>query len=177
MKAVSTLLALLWHLLLGIGRLLLSIVSTTIVVVGILVLVVKIVIRRLWRLFSKGYQSTWNALYARIGKPVCEICKHPKAKGRMVTHSDCCNRWVHDDCHASEAVAHMINEGATVQAAAAFKLAQAGRAPLAMRTLISSLRELRGDPYRPALFQKIARAKKLSTGMSLAEALLIMAVG
>lgn len=177
MERITTLLALVIHFALGLVRIALSILSGIIMVLGIIALAAKIVVRGTWQKFARGYTKTWNVLYARLGKPVCEICKQSKLKDRIVVYQDCCDRWAHSDCHLAEKVAKMIHRGNTSKAAAFFALKREGKVPLALHTLIRCLRELRGDEYLPALFGRVARVKMMSLRMSMAEAMFVALTG
>lgn len=176
MKVISYILAGSFHLLLGLGRFLISLISAVITIVAIIVLVVKITVRVVggffWNLFAEGFQDTWNAIYARIGKPKCEICGKHKSRGKLVFFNDCCERWAHQECHMSDKVATMIDHGNYMKASAYFKLGTAGQLPIALRTLVQCLRVLRG-PDSAGLFKQVARVKKMSTGMSLNQAMMI----
>jgi hypothetical protein len=176
MKAISYVIAGLFHLFIGLGRFFISLVSAVITIVGIIVLVVRIIFRVVggffWNLFSEGFQDTWNAIYARIGKPTCEICGKHKSRGKLVFFNDCCDRWAHQECHMSEKVAMMIDQGKHTKASAYFKLGTAGKLPIALRTLVQCLRVLRG-PDSAGVFKQVARIKKMSTGMSLQQAMLV----
>lgn len=177
MKTISTLLALLYHLVLGIGRLAMSLIIGVISLLGVIAIVLKVAVRFIWRKFAKGYQETWNVLYSRLGKPTCKICGKAKAKDRIVTYHECCKKWAHNDCHVSEKVAHMIVKGDNVTAAAYMTLGREGAIPLAYSTLVLVLRTLISDPYRPGLYARIARVKKLSNGMGVFDAMLAAMIG
>lgn len=177
MKTISIVLAFVAHFFLGLWRLINAIAEAIAHVVILIYVVVKVLLRRFWHLFAYNYQDTYNSIYSRLGKPVCEICGKPKVKNHPVTFGDCCDRWTHDNCHAIEDVAGLINKNELLKAAALYKVFELNNIELVAKTLVATVRKMSGDPYKNDLFKRIFMTKGLSKSIPEGAARLILCLG
>lgn len=178
MKKVSevliSILALSWHFCLGIVRLIIALIGAIIMITGLVLITCKILFRRFWKLFSRGYQETWNSLYSKLGKPECEICGRSKTSELVIhTHT---HGWVHKSCFAAKKIALEIHEGNLQTAAAHMLLCREAKLPQAFKVIVRSLRELY-PPNKPGLYKRISHVRDMSNDMTFFDALLLATIG
>lgn len=166
---LASLLATATHTVLGTFRLILVILGIFLSLLKIVWLSIRIIVRAVAHLYTKGYPKTKKYFYSWVGNPVCEICGKTKTWGRRVVyHDSCCNRWVHQDCHTSEMVAGKLYRedflGAAFTTAAAQKVFRQ-KNPLNLSVLIGSLRKRYNDPNQKNLFLMVYATKREATAM------------
>jgi len=173
-KVVTTVIAILWHLILGLKRVVEDVFNVIVFLVAIpIMLISEATIRGkdyLKDRFSDGYMNSWNSIYAKIFSPTCEMCgKKEKVKEASVMYHHCCGEFLHRECHVLREVVRDLNENMIHQVAANIALYRFFGIDVFSMTLIKGIRSER-SPSRPSLYSRLHAIKRLSEGMDFEQA-------